>query len=155
MIKNIVFSFFVWCAGCDRDALDLCSKKEQIKHALFGGLVLVPAILGFFSMTYALSTTFGDVGIIYPVLGGLVWAMIVFVFDRFIVSTFKKKDNILKDIFSIVFFFRLIFSIGIGITVSHPLLLLIFSETIEQEIGEMAILEKQRIDSLYAVSINK
>lgn len=83
------------------------------------------------------------------------WAMIVFVFDRFIVSTFKKKDNILKDIFSIVFFFRLIFSIGIGITVSHPLLLLIFSETIEQEIGEMAILEKQRIDSLYAVSINK
>ena len=88
-LKKPLYNFFVWAAGSDREVLDRCGQSEHIKHAGYGGLVLVPALLGLFSMVYAISTL-TDKWWVYT-SAGIVWAAIVFVFDRFIVSTFRKS----------------------------------------------------------------
>lgn len=140
----------MWAAGSDQDILDRCGRSEHIKHAGYGGLVLVPAILGVFSMIYAISTL-TDRWYVYTA-AGLTWGLIVFVFDRFIVSTFRKSDSPRKDILSFLFASRLLFSIGIGIVVSHPTVLLVFDDSLRQELltmkaeGEQAIADKFEAD---------
>lgn len=134
-MKQVLYDFFVWCAGSDREILDRCGRSEHIKHAGYGGLVLVPAILGVFSMVYAVSTLTPNPGVYLA--AGLVWGAIVFVFDRFIVATFRKGATPQQDIFSFLFLSRLVFSIGIGILVSHPIVLLVFDDSLEQELFQM------------------
>lgn len=112
----------------------------------------VPAILGLFSMIYAISTLTGK----WPVYvaAGTVWALIVFIFDRFIVSTFRKSDSPRKDILSFLFFSRLLFSIGIGIVVSHPLVLLVFDDSLRQELLTMQDEGEEKLFQDYEASIN-
>lgn len=142
-MKKRLYRFFVWSAGSDQDILDRCGRSEHIKHAGYGGLVLVPAILGVFSMIYAISTL-TDRWYIYTA-AGLTWGVIVFIFDRFIVSTFRKSDSPRKDILSFLFASRLLFSIGIGIVVSHPTVLLVFDDSLRQELLRMKAEGEQEI----------
>ena len=150
-------SFFIWCAGSDEALLNRCSQKEQIKHAGMGALVLVPAVLGLFSMSYALSTLH-DSPLVY-LGGGLVWAAIVFAIDRFIVSTFTKRESIRKDFFSFQFFARALFAVGIGVLVSHPMVLLVFNDSLEQELVKMREEQEDELrsnyDTLAAVTRNR
>ena len=134
-MKGLFYDFFVWSAGSDREILDRTGRSEHVKHAGYGGLVLVPAVLGLFSMMYAVSTL-TDKAFVY-IGAGIVWACIVFTFDRFIVSTFRKSDSARKDLFSFLFLSRLLFSIGIGVLVSHPIVLLVFDDSLEQELFAM------------------
>jgi Domain of unknown function (DUF4407) len=142
-LKAILYRFLIACAGSDEDILERCPRSEHIKHAGFGALVLVPATLGMFSMTYAIST-FVTSSWIY-IFAGLTWACIVFIFDRFIISTFRKKNSISKDITSLTFLSRVVFSVFVGIAVAHPLVLLYFHESIEVNMDEVA---HAKIDSL-------
>ena len=106
------YRFLILCAGSDEDILKRCPRSEHIKHAGFGALVLVPATLGLFSMTYAIST-FVKSPYLY-ILAGLTWAVIVFIFDRFIISSFRKKSSVLKDVTSLTFLSRLVFFPGLS-----------------------------------------
>ncbi len=142
-LKKILYRFLIGCAGSDEDILNKCPRSEHIKHAGFGALVLVPAALGLFSMTYAIST-FVNNPFLY-VLAGIVWACIVFIFDRFIISTFRKKKSLLKDISSLTFLSRVAFSAFVGIAVAHPLVLLYFHESIEVNMDEVA---HEKVDSI-------
>jgi hypothetical protein len=125
--------FFVWCAGADPAVLATVPGSERIKQAGFGTLVLVPAVLALCSMTYALSTL-SDRAWVY-VGGGVLWATIVFCFDRFIVSTFRKSKETVDDVTSLVFVSRLVFAAFVGVLVAHPLVMLYFSETIEERLA--------------------
>lgn len=109
--------------------------------------MLVPATLGLFSMTYAIST-FADNPYLY-VTAGIVWAGIVFIFDRFIISTFRKKRSVLKDVSSLTFLSRVIFSAFVGIAVAHPLVLLYFHESIEVNMAEVAHAKMDSIENVY------
>src|SRR6185437_7663220 len=122
-------------------------RSEHIKHAGFGALVLVPATLGLFSMTYAIST-FVNNPYLY-ILAGIVWACIVFIFDRFIISTFRKKDSIEKDITSLTFLSRVVFAAFVGIAVAHPLVLLYFHESIEVNMDEVAHAKTDSIENAF------
>ena len=146
-MKSIIYRFLVGCAGSDEDILKRCPRSEHIKHAGFGVLVLVPATLGLFSMTYAIST-FVNNRYLY-ILAGIVWACIVFIFDRFIISTFRKKGSILKDIRSLTFLSRVVFSAFVGIAVAHPLVLLYFHESIEVNMDEVAHAKVDSIENVY------
>ena len=146
-MKSIVYRFLTGCAGSDADILNCCPRSEHIKHAGFGALVLVPALLGMFSMTYAIST-FVNNPFIY-ILAGLAWAGIVFIFDRFIISTFRKKETILKDITSLTFLSRVVFSAFVGIAVAHPLVLLYFHESIEVNMDEVAHAKVDSLENVY------
>ena len=151
-MKRTLYDFFVWAAGSDREVLDRCGQSEHVKHAGYGGLVLIPAVLGLFSMLYAVSTL-TDKWYVYTA-AGITWAIIVFIFDRFIVSTFRKSDSPSKDIRSFLFASRLLFSIGIGIVVSHPTVLLVFDDSLEQELLEMKAEGEKAVFDKYEAEIN-
>jgi Domain of unknown function (DUF4407) len=142
-LKSILYRFLILCAGSDEDLLKKSPRSEHIKHAGFGALVLVPATLGLVSMTYAISTFVDNAWVYIP--AGIVWACIVLIFDRFIISTFRKKSSIAKDATSVTFISRIIFSAFVGIAVAHPLVLLYFHESIEVNMNEVA---HARVDSI-------
>ena len=146
-MKKSFYRFLILCAGSDEDILEKCPRSEHIKHAGFGSLVLVPATLALFSMTYAISTFVAN-PYLY-VLAGVVWALIVFVFDRFIVSSFRKKESIAEDAKSVTFISRIIFSAFVGIAVAHPLVLLYFHESIEVNMDEVAHAKVDSIENIY------
>lgn len=151
-MSNTIERFMVWCAGSDRQLLEQCSPKERTKHAGMGSLVLIPTVLGFISMAYAVSTL-SDNPFLYIGIA-LVWALIVFTIDRFIVSTFAKRKTIGKDFFSFQFFGRLIFAVGIGIIISHPLVLLIFKDSLEQELLIMRDEGEKKLYNQYDLQID-
>tara|TARA_B100001109_G_C18862253_1_gene474697 strand:- start:2131 stop:3141 length:1011 start_codon:yes stop_codon:yes gene_type:complete len=136
-------NFFIWCAGSDPHLLKHCPRRESIKHQGFGTLVLIPAILAFVSMSYALSTldSLQEKPIFY-LLGGLLWALIIFAFDRFIVSTHQKKSSHKQELKNPLFFLRLAFALLLGIVISHPLMMFYFKGSIDDQL--VANQEKQK-----------
>ena len=134
-LQNNMRNIFIKLAGADFDILDKCVKTNQtqrIKLAGFGMLLLIPAIVGLFSMMYALSTLTSN-PYIY-IMGGIVWSFIVLIIDRFIVATFFKSKVEGNPILSI--FLRLLFAILVGTSVAHPVTLLWFHEIIEHRLDE-------------------
>lgn len=153
---NLIERFFLYCAGSDLDLLLQCRRAEQIKHIGFGTLVLVPAILALVSMTYALSTLEGvseNIWIAY--LGGMIWSLIIFAFDRFIVSSHRRKTSDLAELKRPVFYLRFSFALILGIVISHPLLMLYFNGSIEDQMNKNLETEKQYIYQEYNFRIAK
>ncbi len=148
-LKRFIYRFLILCSGSDEDILKTCPRSEHIKHAGFGALVLVPAMLALFSMTYAIST-FVDNTYLY-ITAGLIWCLIVFIFDRFVVSTFRKKETIKQDAASFAFISRLVFSLFVGIAVAHPLILLYFQESINVNMDETAHAKIDSIEHVYKI----
>ena len=130
---NRIARFFLWCAGSDLEVLEKVPRSESIKQIGYGTLVVVPAVLALFAMTYALSTLTTEPLVYFG--GGLVWALVVFCFDRFIVSTFRKSRSTINDVTSTVFLSRVVFAAFVGVIVAHPLVLLYFNDTIEERLA--------------------
>ena len=149
MIKYL-FDFATWLAGADRNVLRQCTQHEHKRIANLGALILVPSITGTISMSYAVST-FNNKPEIFISLG-LIWGFMVLVIDRYIVSTFKKEEKYNTEIKSAKFIVRLIFAVGVGITVSHPLVLFIFNDTIIQERAKE---KKEEFDKLRLEATNE
>lgn len=128
-------NFFIWCAGADKNVLAKCDEAARIKHMGIGTLVLIPAVLGFISMSYALSTIdkLSNSPLLY-ITGGFIWGLIVFAFDRFIVSTHRKQQRNIDEFKNITFYLRLCFAVVLGIVVSHPFVLLYFDGSIAEKI---------------------
>jgi hypothetical protein len=143
-------NFFLWCAGSDKKTLRHCPNSEDIKHRGIGALVLVPAVLALFSMSYALST----VSLLQnkPVVywgGGLIWALIIFAFDRYIVSSHRKRPSHKEELKNPIFYLRFVFAMVLGIVISHPIVMMYFDGSIDDQIKENVVVEKSKIDSLY------
>lgn len=130
--------FLIWLSGADRDVLDRCKRlghSERIRFAGLGSLVLVPAVLGFVGMTYAVSLVVNNALIYFA--AGATWAIVVALIDRYIVSTlYKSKLNRGRRGRIVAVMARLVFAILVSIAISHPLLLLWFDATITQELDE-------------------
>ncbi|AWI25897.1 DUF4407 domain-containing protein [Flavobacterium pallidum] len=136
-------NFFIWCAGSDTNVLSKCEGSVRTKHVGLGTLVVIPAILGFVSMSYALTTIeLVNANKYLPLLGGAVWGMIIFAFDRYIVSTHRKKQGNISELTSITFYLRLVFAFVLGIVVSHPIVVLIFNGSITNRI------EKDKVEAI-------
>ena len=148
--------FFLWCAGSNTALLAKCSQSEKIKHIGFGTLVLVPAILAFVSMSFALSTidTLADKPLLYY-LGGLIWSLIIFSFDRFIVSTHRRKMHNREEFQSPSFFLRFTFALILGIVISHPLVILYFDGSVKDQIQKNIVQQKEIIHTKYDAQIAK
>lgn len=155
-MKDHLYKLFLWLSGSDTDIVEKSPRYEHIKHAMYGALVLVPAMLAFFAMTYAISTIIkisdgALTGGLYwkialSVLLGLSWSIVVLIFDRFIVSTFRKSKSLFKDtVLSWVFITRIFFAAFVGITVAHPLVLLIFNDSISHQLNITKQNEKDAI----------
>src|SRR5690606_40942160 len=83
---------FLWlCSGAFLPLLRR-SPSESNKYLGIGAAVLFTGILAALSAGYALYTIFETVWI--SVLFALLWGLVIFNLDRFIVSSMRKRDGI-------------------------------------------------------------
>lgn len=138
------------CSGADPDLLADSPKSEQIKYAGVGGTVFFTAVMAFIASSYALYTVFDSVPV--AVAFGLIWGLLIFNLDRFIVSTIKKQDNKMDDLMQVAP--RIILAVIIAVVISKPLELKIFEKEIDQVLLEqkngMTLANQEQVGALYA-----
>lgn len=142
LLNKILFFFpktfyglFIYLSGADPKILRLCGDlefSEKNKYFGYGISVLLPASLGGISCWFALQTVTDSKITCLSV--GLLWFFIILSIDRFLISTLYKSEHNSNNGFYISIFFRLIFAIIVGLTISHPLIMLYFNSSIQEEI---------------------
>lgn len=145
--------FFIFCSGADTDLLDECSAGERTKYAGIGATVFFTAVMATIASSYALYTVFDTIPA--AIFFGLVWGLLIFNLDRFIVSTIKKRDNFFDEFLQATP--RIALAVIIAIVISKPLELKIFEKEIEQvlleEKNEMTLANKDQLALQYTPAI--
>jgi hypothetical protein len=143
---------FLWkCSGSDAQILQYAPYSDHIKAAGIGGVVLATTVMATIAMGFAMHTIFsvpsasGEIDsltgnvvtegqwlITIPV--AIIWGLIIFNLDRFIVSTVKGDgtEQITWGEWKAMFP-RLFMAILIGLTISAPLETYIFKREIARE----------------------
>ncbi len=145
--------FFIFCSGADTDILDQCSPGERTKYAGIGATVFFTAVMAMIASSYALYTVFDNY--FTAIFFGLVWGLLIFNLDRFIVSTIKKRDSFFDELIQASP--RIVLAIIIAIVISKPLELKIFQKEIDQVLLEekntMTLENKDQLALQYQPSI--
>jgi uncharacterized membrane protein len=143
---------FLWkCGGADSQVLQYAPYSDHIKNAGIGGVVLATTVMAMMAMGFAMHTIFAEPdinGTIDPITGevalrgkwfitipiALIWGLIIFNLDRFIVSTVKGDgtEKITLGEWGAMLP-RLFMAIVIGLTISTPLETYIFKREIIRE----------------------
>jgi Domain of unknown function (DUF4407) len=124
--------FLWWCAGAYQQLLKDC-PSEQTKYAGLGGVILATFVLAALSAGYAIYSVFNNT--VWAVGFALVWGLVIFNFDRFLVATMRKYGvSRSKQIWMAVP--RLVLALLIGFTIARPLELKIFEKEIDVQIME-------------------
>jgi len=147
--------FFILCSGADTSILSTCSQGERNKYAGIGATVFFTAVMAFIASSYALYTVFDNAYI--AIFFGLIWGLLIFNLDRFIVSTIKKRDRFGQELLQATP--RIILAIIIAVVISKPLEMKIFEKEINQvlleEKNEMTLANKQQLAQQYTPTIEK
>ena len=147
--------FFILCSGVDSDIVNSCSNGEQNKYAGIGATVFFTAIMAFISGSYALFAVFDNS--YTAVFFGLIWSLLIFNLDRFIVSTIKKRDDFLDEFIQATP--RIVLAIIIAIVISKPLEIKIFQKEINtvilKEKNEMAMENKKQVTNYFKSDVEK
>ena len=124
--------FFWFCSGANVDILKQCPHSEQNKYVGIGATVFFTGLLASISGGYALYTVFNraDAAIIF----GVIWGLVIFNIDRFIVSTIRKEDKFWNEIKLVIP--RIVLALILAIVIAKPLELKIFEKEIAQKIQE-------------------
>ncbi len=143
------------CSGADRNLISGCSEGEQTKFAGIGATVFFTAVMAMIAASYALYTVFDTV--IPAVAFGLVWGLLIFNLDRFIVSTIRKRDSFRSEFLQASP--RIVLAIIIAIVISKPLELKIFEKEINtvllKEKNAMALQNKKEITNYFQTDLDK
>jgi hypothetical protein len=162
-------------AGADRYLLERSTYSDQIKYFCLGGIVVATGVLAGLAGGYAIYTIFepkGDAlegmltssglksaaaseGAIHPqtlfisLIFGLIWGLIIYNIDRFIVTSTGKGDGTeaitKQEIKSALP--RIIMGVIIALTISKPIEIRMFKSEIDAEIS---VLQQERQDELDA-----
>jgi hypothetical protein len=147
--------FFLLCSGADKKLLENCSEGEQTKFAGIGATVFFTAVMAFIASAYALFTVFDS---IYPAISfGIVWGLLIFNLDRFIVSTIRKRDSFWSEFVQATP--RIALAVIIAIVISKPLEIKIFEKEINtvllKEKNAMAITNKKQVANYFQTDLDK
>lgn len=147
--------FFLLCSGVDLKLIDTCSNGEQNKYAGIGATVFFTAVMATLAASYALYTVFDN--LYSSIFFGLIWGLLIFNLDRFIVSTIKKSDSKWKELLQATP--RLILAMIIAMVISKPLELKIFEKEINavllKEQNEMTLQNKEQIAQQFEPEIEQ
>lgn len=121
---------FFWLSGAGTETLEQCPAWEQRKYVAFGATVLVPCAFAFIACAYAISTLTDNARVIYPI--ATVWAFIILTIDRALLAGYRAYASAFRKLSQ--FFLRLVVAILMGITIAHPLVLLLFRDTVSRVI---------------------
>ncbi|GLB47931.1 DUF4407 domain-containing protein [Neptunitalea lumnitzerae] len=150
----MIQKFFILCSGADTQILDTCSNGEKNKYAGMGATVFFTALMAWIAGSYALYTIFDNA--YTSGFFGLIWGLLIFNLDRYIVGTMRKKDSKLNEMVQAIP--RIVLAIIIAIVISKPLELKIFQKEIDavlqEERNQKLIDNKSQITSYYQNDIN-
>ena len=143
------------CSGVDSDVINGCSNGEQNKYAGIGATVFFTAVMAFIASSYALFTVFDNA---FTAVGfGLVWGLLIFNLDRFIVSTIKKRERFFDEFIQATP--RIILAVIIAIVISKPLEIKIFEKEINtvllKEKNAMALNNKKEVANYFKSDLDK
>lgn len=145
--KPVEGNFLWWCAGAHQKLLQQF-PSEHTKYAGLGGVILATFVLAALSAGYAIYSVFGNW--IWTLAFALIWGLIIFNFDRFLVSTMRKYGVSRRKQFWMAVP-RLALALLIGLTIARPLELKIFEKEIAVKMQENLHHKIQRNDSLLLI----
>lgn len=131
-----ITSFFLFCSGAEAEILKKC-PTETAKYTGIGATVFFTGVFASLSASYALFTVFDS---FWAAAGfGLVWGLMIFNLDRFIVSSMRKEGRIGRELLMATP--RIILAVLISVVIARPLELKIF----EKEIApELVVMEQEK-----------
>ncbi|MFN7116865.1 MAG: DUF4407 domain-containing protein [Saprospiraceae bacterium] len=129
---SFIKNFLITCAGVDKNVLKECPTDEN-KYVGIGGTILFTGLLAFFSASYAVYTVFDNW--LLAMFFGMVWGLMIFNLDRYIVSSMKSRGSWWRDF--LVAFPRLLLAVLLAVVISKPLELKIFEKEINAELEIM------------------
>ena len=159
---------FLWkCAGGDRYLLERATYSDQIKYMCLGGIVFATGALAGIAGGYAFYTIFEERGsaiensvdmqtVGLAVFFGIIWGLMIFNIDRFIVTSTGKGDGTeaitwgeLKSAMP-----RILMGMIIAMTISKPVEIRMFKTEIDIKLREKQ-LEQQaeyqtKVDKTFA-----
>lgn len=159
------FRRFLWfCSGTDVQLLNRCPHSERVKAEGIGGVILATAGLAFLSGSYAFYTVFGPkvnyaltpeqlhidpMTSMLATICGLVWALIIFNLDRFIVTSTGHGDGTEKITMEELKsgLPRIVMAIFIGICLSAPLETRVFKSEIDAALDIQQETQAQKLDA--------
>jgi uncharacterized small protein (DUF1192 family) len=125
-------NFFIFCSGSNRTLLNRTPTDLQ-KHVGVGATIFFTGLFAAIACSYALYTVFNSYFL--AILVGLVWGLMIFNLDRYIVSSLKMTSSFAKNFGHALP--RLILAIIISIVIAKPLELKIFETEIDAELSIM------------------
>jgi hypothetical protein len=125
-------NFFWLCAGTNKHILSHC-PSDSTKYVGIGATVFFTGIFASLAGGYALFTVFDNYWI--AAAFGILWGLMIFNLDRFIVSSMRKNGDDQQEWLSALP--RLVLAVIISIVIAKPLELKIFEKEIESEIALM------------------
>ncbi len=167
--SNPVMRFLWKAAGGDRYLLERATYSDQVKYMCLGGIVFATGAMAGLAGGYAFYTIFSpksaDVldktktlvgntayvptdmtSVVLSVLFGIIWGLIIFNIDRFIVTSTGKGDGTeaitwgeLKGAFP-----RIIMGIIIALTISKPVEIRMFKTEIDLAVQKQQEIEKEK-----------
>jgi hypothetical protein len=140
-------NFLWWCAGAHQKLVKQF-PSEHTKYAGLGGVILATFVLATLSSGYAVYSVFGNW--LWTIAFALIWGLIIFNFDRFLVSTMRKYGvSKSKQVWMAIP--RLALALLIGLTIARPLELKIFEKEIAVKMQENLHHKIQNNDSLLQI----
>lgn len=133
-------SFFLFCSGVERSLLERCPSDIN-KYAGIGATVFFTGVLAFCSSGFAFYTVFYNSWL--AVFFGLIWGLMIFNLDRYIVMSMKSIGKRGRD--WLVALPRILLAILLALVISKPLEMKIFEPEIKAEliVMEQAVFKQQ------------
>lgn len=131
--------FFWHCSGVHIELLKKC-LVESSKYAGIGATIFFTGIFAAIAGSFALYTVFDSAWT--AVIFGLVWGLMIFNLDRYIVSSMRKEGNTIRELKTASP--RIVLAVMISLVIAKPLEMKIF----EKEIMSEVMLMEQQVYSL-------
>lgn len=131
-----ITSFFWFCSGANSDLLKKC-PTESSKYVGIGATVFFTGLFAALAAGYSLFTVFDNIPA--AAVFGLLWGMMIFNLDRFIVSSMRKEKRASRELLMATP--RIILAVLISVVIARPLELKIFDKEIQPE---LIVMEQQK-----------
>src|SRR5262245_44200826 len=145
--KPVDFNFLWWCAGAHQKLLKQF-PSEHTKYSGLGAVLLATFVLATISAGYAVYTVFGNW--LWTIGFAIIWGLIIFNFDRFLVSTMRKY-GVSRSKQIMMALPRLALALLIGVVIARPLEMKIFDKEINTQMTKNLHNKIQLNDSLLAM----
>lgn len=134
--------FLILCSGGNLMLLRK-SPSEWNKFAGIGGVILFTAAFATLSAGYALYTVFDNYWAASAF--GLLWGLMIFNLDRYIVSSIKKTGTFWHQFFMAMP--RILLATFLGIVISKPLELKVFEKEVNKQLSSIIQRNKAELQS--------